>query len=468
MRVAFVHYHLRRGGVTRVMSVTARALRDRGIDATLAGGEAPMPAPDVPFVVEPSLAYGQDEAPGRLRQRIVEHLGEAPDVWHVHNHTLGKNLALPRLVRYLAERGERLLLHLHDFAEDYRAANYRLLRGIAPDPHTLQAYLYPVAPHIRYATLTRRDAEALTLAGIPREMIDVMPNPIEAVSERAFTNASGQGKVLVYPVRGIRRKNIGELLLWAAMAREGERFLVTLPPNSAVDVGPYRAWKKLAGELALPVEFDSGLARRYESIMEESRAVITTSIAEGFGLTFAEPCLAGKPLVGRNISGVTRDLEAMGMRFGGLYDALRVPLEWLDANMLEARIKQALKRLDEDYAWPSPADALQRVWAAMVSEGKVDVGRLDETLQAVLIQGMVKDKARAKAVQPNGLASPADEVEGNAAIVREKLYPLRYAETVEIIYQQLADAPSGPLTAASGHLLSSIFMQPEHLYLLRV
>jgi glycosyltransferase involved in cell wall biosynthesis len=466
MRVALVHYHLRRGGVTRVMSVTARALRKRGVEATLVGGEAPVPEPDVPFRVEPGLAYGCDENPETLRERLVGQLGGAPDIWHIHNHTLGKNLALPRLVHHLAKRGDRLLLHLHDFAEDYRAANYRLLRKLAADPHELQAYLYPVASHIRYATLTRRDADALMQAGVPVECIQVLANPIQSAGERTHTSA-GRSGVYVYPVRAIRRKNIGELLLWAAMAREGERFQITLPPTSAVDIGPYEAWKQLAGELKLPVEFESGLARSYEAILEQAGAVITTSIAEGFGLTFAEPSLAGKPLTGRNIPGVTRDLMMNGIRFGGLYDALRVPLAWLDVDAVKVRVKRALDGIYKAYESPSTPDAFERAWGAMVREDHIDAGRLDEAMQARLIAGMVKDPARAAAVRPEHLTLAVDEVAGNAAAVREQLNPSRYAEAVDAMYKQLAGAKLEPLTGARGRLLATVFMQPENLYLLR-
>ena len=467
MRVALVHYHLRRGGVTRVMSVTARALRERGVEATLVGGEAPVPEQDVPCLVEPCLGYGCDENPETLCERLVRQLGGAPDIWHIHNHTLGKNLALPRLVHHLAERGERLLLHLHDFAEDYRAANYRLLRGLAEDPRELQADLYPVASHIRYATLTRRDAEALMQAGVPRECIQVLANPIQPASERTVTFSGRRSGVFVYPVRAIRRKNIGELLLWSAMAREGERFQVTLPPTSAVDIGPYESWKQLAGELKLPVEFESGLARSYEAILEEAEAIITTSIAEGFGLTFAEPCLAGKPLTGRNLPGVTRDLAMNGMRFGGLYDALRVPLAWLDVDAVKAEVKRALDGIYEAYELPARPDTFERAWGAMVSEGGIDVGRLDEAMQARIIADMVKDPAQAAAVRPERLTLAEDEVAGNAAMVQEHLNPSRYAEAVDAIYQQLAGAKPEPLTGARGRLLSTVFMQPENLCLLR-
>lgn len=43
---------------------------------------------------------------------------------HWHNHSLGKNTAAPGVIRSLAHEGWRILLQVHDFAEDNRPENY--------------------------------------------------------------------------------------------------------------------------------------------------------------------------------------------------------------------------------------------------------------------------------------------------------------------------------------------------------
>ena len=62
----------------------------------------------------------------------------------------------------------------------------------------------------------------------------------------------------VYPVRSIRRKNTGELLLWAAASAGKARFAITLPPLNPVEKPRYEAWKQLARQLQLPLLFDVG------------------------------------------------------------------------------------------------------------------------------------------------------------------------------------------------------------------
>ena len=91
-------------------------------------------------------------------------LGSLPDLWHVHNHSLGKNLALPGALQALGDAGQRLLLQLHDFAEDGRPLNYR-----------------------HYAVLNGRDLKLLGAAGIPPARLHALANP---VSLQADTTAS--------------------------------------------------------------------------------------------------------------------------------------------------------------------------------------------------------------------------------------------------------------------------------------
>lgn len=463
MRVAALHYHFRRGGVTNVMTTAGRALRDAGTELVFMAGEPPAVKLDFPCVVDPALGYDRDERPDELYRRIVSQAGGAPDLWHIHNHALGKNLAVPRLVHYLAERGERMLLHIHDFAEDFRAANVQRLRELAPDPAALQAFLYPVAEHIRYATLTQRDAGVLIAAGIPHAQVDVFPNPVAAPAfASAAADRSSPVKTYVYPVRGIRRKNIGELLLWAARGEGQDRFVLTLPPSSAVDAGPYAAWKELAVALKLPVEFEAGLNRPYADVLAQADALITTSIAEGFGLSFAEPWLAGKPLTGRRIDDVVCDLEETGLRFGGLYDRLPVPLAWVNRERLEDAIRQSLHTLYRDYELAEPDDAVARAWKAMTCDDHVDFGRLDEAMQADVI------RKAAHGGWPGRLHPVSGDVEANAAVVREKFCPARYAERLREVYARLVGGRTGRVEGAQGALITARFLQPENLYLLRV
>ena len=116
MRIALVHYHLRPGGVTRVMETSLAALRDDGHRFVILSGEKPSaPFETQPEIrVIPSLGYAREgeENSGAeiLRSQARSALGGEVDLWHFHNHALGKNAALPLAVRRLADRGERILL----------------------------------------------------------------------------------------------------------------------------------------------------------------------------------------------------------------------------------------------------------------------------------------------------------------------------------------------------------------------
>ena len=81
-------------------------------------------------------------------------LGSVPDIWHIHNHSLGKNPALPLALSKLAQKGARMLLHPHDFAEDGRPGNYKALSES-------YQFLYPSSSGIHYAARTHRDLSYL-------------------------------------------------------------------------------------------------------------------------------------------------------------------------------------------------------------------------------------------------------------------------------------------------------------------
>ena len=218
LRIALVHYHLRPGGVTTVLSRTLAALRDHAVQCVVLSGEAcedPATWP-APVRVVPGLGY-DDGTSSRLTAEDLERaatdaLGGPPQLWHIHNHALGKSAGLPRVVPDLARRGCPLLLHLHDFAEDGRPGNYARLNqqlGDAADR------LYPRAAHVHYAVLNRRDHSFLLHAGAPADQVHVLPNPIRLDGDAGLVEpVAGH---MIYPTRAIRRKNVGEFLLWSLL-----------------------------------------------------------------------------------------------------------------------------------------------------------------------------------------------------------------------------------------------------------
>ena len=459
MRIAIVHYHLRPGGVTRVIDSARAALGDSFRLAVLAGDTLPaLDYAPAPPSIEPGALADQLEAAARAA------LGGTPDLWHIHNHSLGRNPAATAAFAALARRGHRLVLHIHDFAEDGRPANYRLLREGLGD--TLGATLYPDAPHVHYAVLNRRDFDALANAGVPAHRLHELPNPVMPL-EAERTAPSGPPLVL-YPTRALRRKNIGEFLLWSALETKGRRFALTLAPTSPADVAPYEQWKALAARLQLPVDFEAGLqpGATLASLLARAECVVTTSVAEGFGLAFTEPWLANRPLAGRALPEITGSMEAAGLDLGHLYTRLEAPVSWIGSGALRAHIENALRATADAYGERMDRDAVDRAWAAFVREDRVDVGRLDEPLQAELVTRVQNDTAARNALRPANLASTAD-IAANRRVVESHFSLAGYKARLEALYRAVAGSATGPLGAHDADAVRRFFLDPALLFLLR-
>ena len=182
LAVAVLHYHLRPGGVTRVVERAVESLGDE-VDILCLSGEAPAAGQPLVPLTEPfhALEYN-DGAPLPNEEQLFDDLrftarsllGKDPDIWHVHNHSLGKNGFTPKFVWALAKAGCRVLLQPHDFAEDGRAANYRLLNEQLGD--ALNTTLYPTADHVWYAPINYRDKSFLESIGVAN--VHELPNSV--------------------------------------------------------------------------------------------------------------------------------------------------------------------------------------------------------------------------------------------------------------------------------------------------
>lgn len=486
MRVAIVHYHLRSGGVSRVIEHAAQALAQDDLRLAVLVGEPPPPEPGLPAAtrVVDGLDYADDaNAPTvdtlveRLETAARDALGGAPDLWHFHNHSMGKNGAVTAAITRLAAKGHRLLLQIHDFAEDGRPQLFRgLLAGLGEGRiDTLSHYLYPLAPQIHYAAINGRDAALLKRIGIPPERLHLLPNAatLEPRTPTPWNPDPNGPRKILYPVRAIRRKNLGELLLWAAGAEPDTRFAVTLAPKSLADRGAYEYWTRYAREQKLPVDFEVGVDSNlaFEDRLAQAWVAVTTSIAEGFGLTFLEPWLLNRPVVGRKLPEITDDLEANGVDLSGLYAEWRLPADWLDTAGLRTRIRAGYTAMLEAYGRTPEPDVLARAEAALLADGTVDFGRLDETAQAQAIAHVRRTPGDFRTLSPARLVNPATAaaaLEGNRARVAAAYHLAGYGERLRNIYRALGEAPVAPPAGGLdvARLLDG-FLAPERFNLLR-
>ncbi len=411
--IAIAHHHLRRGGVTRVVMDQARLLVEAGEKVRIVTGEAPVePPPDgVEVVLLDGLAYDAAPPPGREAE-LAEGLRRAAagGLLHAHNPGLGKNLAYTAALLRLAGEGQRLLLQIHDFAEDGRPGNLRALRKAGLDER-----LYPLGPNVAYAVLQSRDRRVLEDAGIPEERLAVLPNLV-AVPGIPRVPDSPPKRVL-YLTRAIRRKNLGELVFWAMRHRGEMQFATSLTPENPDEKPAHAAWVDFAREERLDLHFGLGetAGPRLEEVVGWADACITTSVAEGFGMSFLEPWCMGRPLLGRDLPSITEDFRREGLDLSHLYTSLPVPAEAVDPGFW-------MRAVAEVRAWRGAMGALGDVQEgalreAWLREGRIDFGRLDGEAQRAVL------RAGAAEASPE-LRMPTTATEMGAARIRQHLGPV--------------------------------------------
>ena len=438
MKVAIAHYHLKTGGVGTVIKRQVAALQNACATVVLTGNRA---SADLPCTVLEIAGLGYErpgEAPSDpdcVAEKILQVLSATwpggCDVLHVHNPTLGKNRHLLGILRRLQQAGVNLFLQIHDFAEDGR-----------PDAYVEDAY--PADCH--YGVINTRDAGILRSAGLTPAGLHYLPNAVENLPVIPARRPEPQ---VLYPVRAIRRKNLGEALLLSLFFRNRQRLVVTQPPNSVVDMVSYRDWTKWAQDASLQVQFEAGKAGDYAALVGRSASVVTTSIAEGFGLAFLEPWTAGKLLWGRRIADVCRDFESNGVRLDGLYDRFDIPLSWIDIDAFAGTWHRTVKRASARYGHDVATDAAADAFARLTGDDRVDFGVLSEKFQrAVLERLLAHPSARMHLIElnpwladPGLIAEQALLIETNRQAVARHYQVTAYRRRLLEIYRRVIERP---------------------------
>lgn len=436
MTILIVHYHLRAGGVTRVIKSQTKVLRKMGHQVIIASS-GPTEGWDEECVIVPELDY---QIKGQIPTNRL--LDLQADLWIVHNPTLGLNVAYPEMIKAAAESGTRILMQIHDFVEDGRPANYQLLEGIA--------HLYPDAPHVHYATINRRDLETLKHAGLPEARCHFLPN---AVNPPQIAQTSPSETLIFYPVRGIRRKNLGEICLLAAHAPAGTRFAIALRAGPEEPAHLHDDWVRFARERNLPVSFDvvGNQPDCFVSWLEKSTHLVTTSISEGFGLTFLDPAFLKKPLIGRDLPEITRDF----VPFGTLYQHIPISLEALPR--LKDHFCAQVRSTMSAYGRPVEEQDLEKAWLEYSSHNEADFGNLPEALQREVIEN-IKLPALSNWLT-HALAQPVVEIDTSPWTLQT--YAKTLGETINAI------GNPGPVKWIPRGKILDQFLKPEKFHFLR-
>lgn len=497
MRVAIVHYHLAPGGVTRVIESASQVLTSSAIAHVIIIGETPPSGWGVPPQTVPgasrslappvhqisALDYLTDpqthtaaELLTHLRTAATRALGAPPDIWHFHNHSLGKNALLPEVIARLAAAGERLILQIHDLAEAGRPANYPLIANCPA--------LYPFAPRIRYAFLNSRDHRTFTDAGLPAENATLLPNPISP-PRSALPVPGSSPTILFAPIRGIRRKNLGELVFLSALAPPNSWFATSRAPLNPDALPVHDHWRKFAANQRLPVEFDvtdrlapaAGATSSFESWIATATHFVTTSVAEGFGMPFLEAVARGKPLLGRNLSHLTAEHARHGIRTGHLYDRLLIPVGWIDLKLLRDHLTVDLERTYRAYRRPLSQEFIGSTLTRLSHGDWLDFGNLPEPLQQGIIERFRSDPANrfVPLVEIDGTTHPAADwlaaaiADRNPTATPVQLAPYsleNYQKALTALYQSLASQPAAPVSHVPPERILTAHLAPGSFHFL--
>ena len=432
MKLFIIHHHLNPGGVTRIIQSQIQSLKGKypDIDITVltgnAGDQSFFDEQNVELDLNPDLDYllgknisGNDIL--QLKTKLSKYLLEKipyDAVIHVHNLNLGKNPVLTLALSEMAGKGYMLFNHCHDFAED-RPQNMNFMNRIIGKVFNKgpQKVMYPALPNYLFGTINAFDRERVINKGINRENVFHLPNPVYFETSQAISKSGARASVcntlgidpklplITYPVRVIRRKNIGELILFSTIFEGRANWLVTQPPQNPEELVPYKAWKALCDDEKISVHFEVGNRVNFEELLLASDVCITTSTREGFGMVFLEPWLLGVPVVGRNIDYVTTDLIASGVEFPLLWDEVNVELD-----------------------------------GAVKDFGKMDADQQQEFIRKIANDRSEKKKIRDMNPRLQQIFEPFPDglIQKNKRVIKNQYSLEQYATQLHDIYQKLA------------------------------
>ena len=462
MKIAFLHYHLKSGGVTTVLKQQLAAV-ERDCETLVFSG---MPLqPDFPAEVAliPELSYSNvygkpfaaDAAAAAILKAIHHKFGGSCDVLHVHNPTLAKNRQMLDILNSLQQRGVKLLLQIHDFAEDGRPRHY-----------FKQAY--PADCH--YGVINERDYRILLNAGLKPEGLHRLVNAVNPL--QTGPQSPKAEKRVVYAIRAIRRKNIGEAILLSQFFRSAQTLAVTLPPNSPADIASYRDWKAFAKVQHLKVEFESGLNRDFHSLMASADFLITTSVTEGFGFSFLEPWLFGKLLWGRKLPDICREFEGNGVELDHLYTDLWVPLDWIGLENFRRIWTTSVAAAGSLFNIHMSASRVREAFDFITRNGCVDFGILDEPLQKKVIRRVISQSKNVEKLirlnsfldDPGRLPDAGGLIEKNRRAICSAYHPAAYRQTLLDTYRRVTTTPVTHTIDKAA--LAAAFLTPERFSLL--
>ncbi len=435
MKIAFIHYHLKPGGVTTVLKHQLDAISGYG-DGIIFCGEPPAKKWSAQVIPLKGLAYdgiySEQQSPTQTARFIIDqidsHWKDGCDLIHIHNPTLAKNKNFLKILKELQKSKIPLFLQIHDFAEDGR-------------PH---AYFHePYLKNCHYGVINNRDYNLLLKSGLKSEGLHLIPNSVSI--EKTNENPQSLDECVLYPVRAIRRKNIGEAILLSLFLKKNLPLRITLPPNSPVDKKSYKFWLEFSKKNQLNIEFEAGLKHGLSDLINSACWVLTTSIMEGFGFSFLESWLYGKPVWGRYLPGICSGFEQAGIQFPQFYKSIEIPLNWIGEDQYLACWLKTIQTVYQTYKLPVDEIHLHQESLKIKQKGKIDFGLLNEHMQMRVIKKLLEGPTYIDSLldlnpflgQVGDISDQPHTVISNAQLIEKEFSLNRYAIKLKEIYQKI-------------------------------
>lgn len=428
------------------------------------------PADDFPadIIVVPGIRYTTPEStfPGSetsaaitasaIIDAIARKWKNGCDICHVHNPLLAKNRDFLQILSILQERDLRLFLQIHDFAENGRPDAYFSDKPYPSDCH--------------YGVINSRDSDILRKAGLAEPGVHLIPNHIEPLA--TVPKKTIPDDLVLYPVRAIKRKNIGEALLMALFFPQDRILAITLPPNSPKDWRAYDRWRDFQAGHAIRVWFEAAGRYAFEELVTASTCMISTSVTEGFGFAFLEPWTANRLLAGRRIDHVCRDFEKNGLFLDHLYSRILIPVRAFDLGRFYDKWQACIQNNAVRFNIEMDPIRITGAFTALTRDGCIDFGFLDETGQEQVLRNLLSDGDLKQEIEHRNpfladitrVSEPDRRIRENREAVLRHYSRSGHRQRMIDIYEAVIWTPVRH--CIDKQVLAREFLQPEHFHLI--
>jgi len=379
VRLVIFHYHFLPGGVSQVITSSSVAIlkylpeieeiilvsgkkdnTDNIVSAIASKISSTKRKAQIRGAIVPEIGYTTDlkKIPSVKDLKQIVNKQFKGCLWWIHNYHLGKNPIFTEAILQIAEENseQKIILQIHDFPEASRYGNMSNLYRNIKHP------LYPISPNIKYITINSRDYKFLIAAGIPKEIVFLLNNPVEPqyidndikkkgldkkkidrILGKASTAYIKEAPLLIYPIRTIRRKNVLEAGLLAKCSRMPVNLIPTLPGISKSEKPYSELVASCFSEGLIPGSAQAGIILEkkglsFPDIINAGSVIISSSVQEGFGYLFINSLLWEKPLLARQLDIINDFKSIFNPNFSHFYNNVKIPLR-----------SKLRKQLSDDY-----------------------------------------------------------------------------------------------------------------------